>query len=417
MQIKSTALLKAIFSLKGNLAEGFRTPSKMLAGVEVARFKNNAGAASCISADFEMGWGWRSRGFVGAEAMGGAERRQVPMILKLLDEFSVPITWATIGHLFLESCKCSSDGVAHPEMPRPLSDGTWEGDWYWPDPCSDMRNAPGWYGPDLIQQITESRVPHEIGTHSFSHINFQAPYSSPEVVSRELETCAALMEPLGLRPRTLIFPRNQSEYAYLPLFAEAGVTVVRHRDSQIRLSYPERMSAGVYRVYESMNLRIARGYDYLDKVKIFVGEAVERNAAYSLWFHPSDPVEWFDPQLRAILRYLDGERACGRLWITTMQELAAYCEARECLDLRIERSERRLTLVMNNALDVSRYGVPDVTLLVPMPTDPRATWLETSDGERVPLDVRLLQDGSRRAMANVPANAKRLHFDFDGPVA
>ena len=70
------------------------------------------------------------------------------------------------------------------------------------------------------------------------------------------------MRPFGLKPRTLIFPRHQSEYSYLPLLASAGVIVVRHRDAKVRLSYPERTASGVYSVYESMNLRIAKHYDY-----------------------------------------------------------------------------------------------------------------------------------------------------------
>jgi hypothetical protein len=267
----------------------------------------------------------------------------------------------------------------------------------------------------LIEQIVASRVRHEVGTHSFSHINFQAPYSSPDVVSRELEACVNLMAPLGLTPRTLIFPRHQAEYAYLPLLADAGVTVVRHRDPSVRLSYPDRLSSGVYRIYESMNLRMASRYDYLDKVKIFVRTAIERHAVYALWFHPSDPTEWFDPQLRSILRYMDTERASGRLWLTTMQELAAYCEARGSLQLTVERGERRLTLVLNNPVDVSRYGATDLTLLVPTPARPTSARLEIN-GELVPVEPRLVPDGTGRAMVNVPTTARRLHFEFDGPV-
>src|SRR5262249_21214949 len=155
-------------------------------------------------------------------------------------------------------------------------------------PCSDVRRAPGWYAPDLIQQITASRVAHEIGTHSFSHINFEAKYSNADVVCAELEICHEAMKPFGLRPTTLIFPRNQAEYSHLPLMAAAGITAVRHRDRSVRLSYPERLRSGVYRIYESMNLRTARHYDYLDKVKIFIHKAIERHAVYALWFHPSD---------------------------------------------------------------------------------------------------------------------------------
>jgi peptidoglycan/xylan/chitin deacetylase (PgdA/CDA1 family) len=412
MQVKNAAVLQAIFTLKRNFAEGARPAKKILSGVEVAPFKDNADAAGCISADFEMGWGWRSRGRDGAQQMGERERRHVPLIVRLLEEYAIPVTWATIGHLFLESCTRSPAGLAHPTMPRPLKDGTWNGDWYWPDPCSNVRDAPAWYGPDLIRQIVDAPASHEIGTHSFSHINFQAQYSSPEVVLGELDACHGLMRPLGLRPRTLIFPRHQAEYAYLPLLADAGVTVVRHRDKKVRLSYPERTSSGVYRIYESMNLRIARHYDYLDKVKLFISKAMERHAAYSLWFHPSDPSEWFDPQLRAILQYMAAERRRGGLWITTMQALAAYCEAREQLQLSVERHENSLNIAINSLFDASRYGATAITLLIPVPFEPKSAWLGLTKGERAPAAVRWARDGSARAMINVPTTAEELHLTF-----
>jgi peptidoglycan/xylan/chitin deacetylase (PgdA/CDA1 family) len=410
MHIKSAALLEAIFAIKGNLAEGVSPPKRILSGIEIAPFKDNADAASCISADFEMGWGWRSRGREGARLMGERERNHVPLILALLKEYSVPITWATIGHLFLESCARCGRGLAHSTMPRPVSDGTWTGDWYWPDPCSNLRDAPAWYAPDLVQQIVDSNVGHEIGTHSFSHINFQAPYSSPDVVRSELEACSDVMRPFGLTPRTLIFPRHQAEYSYLSLLASCGVAVVRHRDTEVRLSYPERMGAGVYRIYESMNLRIAKHYDYLEKVKIFIGRAMDRRAAYALWFHPSDPVEWFDPQLRAILQYMAAERRRGRLWITTMQELAAYCEAREQLQLDLERDGDSLTIRFKSSFDASRYGAAEVTLLIPVPSRPTSAWLASNDGEKTRADARVAPDGSARAMINVPTTARALHL-------
>src|SRR5712692_5046392 len=114
MRLRNTAVLEAIFATQGNFAEGTSPSRKLLSGIEVAPFKDNAAAAVSISADFEMGWGWRSLVPQAAELMGEKERRNVPLILGLLEEYSIPITWATIGHLFLESCARSSAGLAHP---------------------------------------------------------------------------------------------------------------------------------------------------------------------------------------------------------------------------------------------------------------------------------------------------------------
>ena len=408
-------MLETIFTMMGNFAQGTAPAKKLWSGIEVAPFKDNADAAICINADFELSWGWRARGQETSEFKGKSARRNVPLILALLDEYSIPITWATVGHLFLESCTRSSSGLAHANMPRPLSDGSWTGDWYSDDPCSNVRKDPLWYGPDLIQQIMECRTSHEIGTHSFSHINFTARYSSPEVVRRELESCVDAMQPFGLSPKSLVFPRNRSEYSYLPLLASAGIVAVRHkdRDGGIRLSHPERTPDGVYKIYESMSLRAARHYDYLQKVKVFIQKAMERHAVYSLWFHPSDPTAVFDTQFRGILRYIDFERRAGRLWVATMGDLAAYCEAREQLQVRPERIGNTLTLSFRSLFDTSRYGTPELSLLIPAPNEPGSVWLELINGERKPVNVRSVSgDGLPRLIVNVPTTAKTLQLTF-----
>jgi len=413
MKLRNTAVLETIFTMMGHFAQGNAPAKKFWSGIEVAPFKDNADAAICITADFELSWGWRAGGQETLEFKGKSARRNVPLILALLDEYSIPITWATVGHLFLESCTRSSSGLAHANMPRPLSDGSWTGDWYSDDPCSNVRKDPLWYGPDLIQQIMECSTSHEIGTHSFSHINFSARYSSPDVVRRELESCVDAMQPFGLRPKSLVFPRNRSEYSYLPLLANAGIVAVRHRDRDggIRLSHPERTPAGVYKIYESMNLRDARHYDYLQKAKVFIQKAMQRHAVYSLWFHPSDPTEVFDTHFRGILRYIDSERKAGRLWVATMGDLAAYCEAREQLQLSPERIGNTLTLTFRSSLDTSRYGTPELSLLIPASYEPRSVWLELIDGERKPVDVGFVSgNGSPRLIVNVPTTAKTLQL-------
>jgi peptidoglycan/xylan/chitin deacetylase (PgdA/CDA1 family) len=415
MQVRNTAILETIFSMMGNFAQDRSPGRKVSCGIEVAPFKGNADAAICISTDFEMSWGWRSLDRQAAESIGKTERQNVPFLLRLLDEYSIPITWATVGHLFLESCTRSCAGLAHPDMPRPRPDGSWSGDWYSHDPCSNVREDPAWYAPDLIQQIIESKTPHEIATHSFSHINFGALYSTPEMVRRELGACIEAMQSFGLSPKSLVFPRNRAEYSYLPLLAQAGIRAVRHRDREggIRLSHPERTAAGVYKIYESMNLRRARHYDYLQKAKVFIQQAMKRHAAYSLWFHPSDPIEVFDTELRGILRYIDSERRDGRLWVTTMEDVAAYYEAREQFQLRTERLENVLTLCFQTSLDTSRYGTPEVSLLIPAPSEPKSVWLELIDGQRKPVSGRLVS-GKRlpRLIVNVPVSAKSLQLKF-----
>ncbi len=414
MKLASPSVLKTIFGLKRNFSQGRSPERKVFSGIEVAPFKGNAKAAVCISSDFEMSWAFRAHGRQVTEFKGATERRNVPLILRLLEEYSIPITWATVGHLFLESCTRSKAGLAHADMPRPVANERWDGDWYVHDPCSDVRKDPLWYAPDLIRQVMECKTPQEIGTHSFSHMNFSTRCSTSELVQREMEACIDVMHPFGLKPRSLVFPHNISEYSYLPLLADAGITAVRHRDENIRLSYPERTQSGVYKIYESMNLRAAKHYDYVDKARIFIQKAMERRAAYALWFHPSDPIDIFDNQLRGILQYIDSERRTGRLWVAPMAELAAYCEAREHLELSLHREgNTAATVSVKTSLNVPKFGSPDLSLLVPVLSHPKSASLELLDGQRKPLVWRFEDsEQSQRLLVDVPTNAKTLEFTF-----
>ncbi|HLW88603.1 MAG TPA: polysaccharide deacetylase family protein [Terriglobales bacterium] len=302
--------------------------------------------------------------------MGVTERENVPYIIDLLNEFSVPITWATVGHLFLASCACEAE-TAHRTMPRPPFNKRWQGDWYKHDPCTDLKRDPLWYAPDLIEQVMRSKVVHEVGSHSFSHIDFSPQTSDRELVKREIEECLVAMAPLGLKLRSLVYPFNHMGHSYDDLLHQFGIIAVRHRDDRIRLSYPERSASGVYKIYESMNLRSANGYHYPDKAELFIDHAVEQGASYHLWFHPSDPRSVFQREFYEILQIIQRQREAGNVWVATMGDLASYCEARECVRLQssLERDQR--TIQIQSSLNTDKYGTPEVTLVVPAKTRPK----------------------------------------------
>ena len=113
-----------------------------------------------FSADFEMSWAFRYSKTLGSKAVevGLKERQNVPVLLELLDKFQIPVTWATVGHLFLNECKRDDQEVVHHEMPRPsyFENRNWifdSGDWYDHDPCTNIRSDPAWYASDLIELI------------------------------------------------------------------------------------------------------------------------------------------------------------------------------------------------------------------------------------------------------------------------
>jgi peptidoglycan/xylan/chitin deacetylase (PgdA/CDA1 family) len=413
MRIRSKALLKAIFALQGNLRAGIQPERRVFDGIEIAPFKNDAKAAACIAADFELSWAFRHYPQDVARERGRRERENIPYILKLLEDYAFPITWATVGHLFLESCARGSEGLAHPEMPRPPHNPLWTGDWYMHDPCTNYKKDPFWYAPDLIQSILESPVSHEVGTHSFSHANLTPAYSDPMLVRRELEESAIAMRRFGISPRALVYPYNNRVHAYLDLLSELSITAVRKRDERVRLSYPKRTPSGVYQLYESMNLRTSKHYDYLDKVKIFLAKAAERHAVFHLWFHPSEPASVFENELLRITQYIDSQRKAGLVWVATMAEIAAYCEARERLRPAVERNEGEMRVVWRGSFQGEKYGHTELSLVFPTLPRPRMITMINGDGfQPLELGGSYVQTTTGRLLINMPTAAQSLHIVF-----
>jgi len=221
------------------------------------------------------------------------------------------------------------------------------------------------------------------------------------------------MQRFGLRPRSLVYPQNNRVHAYLDLVSELSITAVRKRDPQFRLSYPERTPSGVYQLYESMILRTAKHYDYLDKVKIFMAKAAERHAVFHLWFHPSEPASVFENELLRIIQYIDSQRKAGLVWIATMADIAAYCEARERLWPAVERHEGEMRVVWRGSFQSERYGDTELSLLFPPLPRPRmVTMLNGNSSRHLDLGRSYVQTATGRLLINMPTTAKSLCIVF-----
>ena len=142
-----------------------------------------------ISADFELAWASRyskhyTNPLTKALEKATTERENIPRIVNLCEIYNIPITWLTVGHLFLEECR-RVDGILHPEIQQPVKfENDWwlfkSADWFEYDPGTDFKSDPLWYCPDLVRMILKSNVKHEIGCHTFSHIDCRDNICTPE---------------------------------------------------------------------------------------------------------------------------------------------------------------------------------------------------------------------------------------------
>lgn len=172
------------------------------------------GGTVVISLDAELSWGFHDQPTMPADRVANA-RAAWPFLLSLFDAHELPATWAVVGHLFLTGC----DG-SHADHPAGAA-------WFDRDPGGRAGPDSEWFAPELIDEIRASEVDHEIGLHTFSHVEFGTPETTRAVASAELRESVAAAEAAGVTPESFVFPRN--EIGYRELLAAHGFTCYRGR--------------------------------------------------------------------------------------------------------------------------------------------------------------------------------------------
>jgi hypothetical protein len=163
----------------------------------------------------------------------------------------------------------------------------------------------------------------------------------------------------------MVFPFNRMGPQHFSSLADGGITSVRWRDEGVRLSYPVRDDSGVYRLTESLNLRRPRYCTYTALASTLLAEADRRHAAFHAWFHPSEERGLLQHEFKDLLALLQQRHREGRTWVTTMQALTAYCEAREQTRMTVESDDGVLRVSLDSRYDAGRYGDTYMTLMCP----------------------------------------------------
>jgi hypothetical protein len=289
-----------------------------------------------ISADFELAWAWQytkssSNALDKALRMARQERENLPEIVELCERFRIPVTWATVGHLFLDGCN-SINGKPHHNLPRlsHFENRFWkfEGkDWFDNDPCTDLKRNPEWYCPDLIRMILNSSVKHEIGNHTFSHIDCSDENCPPEVLQAELAESKKVAAEYGIALKSFVHPGYT--IGNLDTLAQEGFTNFR-TDYQNVLGYPKKHANSLWELEQTMEFCYSDYWSIDFQVKRYitiVKRALKSNTVCVFWFHPSfDPlvVEKIWPE---VFRFMDENRS--HLWITKHSEYIDWLNGHE----------------------------------------------------------------------------------------
>lgn len=282
-----------------------------------------------FSADFEMAWAFRFSKRSGTRAVekGLLERNNVPRILELFDKYNIPCTWATVGHLMLQSCN-SEEGIPHAHMPRPdfFENKNWiyrDIDWYHHDPVSCVEKDPAWYAPDLVNSILKAPVGHELGCHTFSHIDMTYKNCPRMLAEAELGECKKQAENFGVELKSMVFPGGTLGN-FETLKAE-GFTCYR-KPLDYHVGLPIKDDFGLWAIHSSLGLDKSaynwKKETYIRIAKQFVRKAIKNRMVIHFWFHPSmDPwyLEFVFPEILALINKYALE---GKLETLTMAQLA-----------------------------------------------------------------------------------------------
>lgn len=277
-----------------------------------------------LSLDTEIAWGTDASDLPRYAHCFDNYRAILRRLVNLLDSYSIPATWAIVGHLLLPESDPRKRASAQP---------------------------PHWYhAPYALDWIQGAKTSHEIGTHTFSHVYTDEPATTREVWEQELQTCVNIHREHGLTIRSLVFPRNQ--VAYLDTLPKFGITSYRGQEHTWYRGLPKRAQRPMHLLdralglqpptYDLKTLKVGANLINLPSSQFLMAydgirgriptesrvrqarrgieQAVRKGELYHLWFHPfnlgtSDAM--FDA-LAQILQLAAEQREKGGLAIMTM---------------------------------------------------------------------------------------------------
>ncbi len=291
-----------------------------------SHFPNSFTGGMCISADFELAWAFRfSKTEKNPKARAIQARKNFDKLIKYFDEYDIPITWATVGHLFLEGCSKGDHDWMH-RIPY-FENKNWiykTGDWFDADPCKSWEKAKSWYAPDLIEQILKAKVKHEIGCHTFSHIDFTDKRCPSQVADDEIVACLEAAKPWGInRFKSMVFPGGY--------FGNIE-TLKKHGFTNYRKNLPERIggiatdSHGLIVSHSTGMIGIKKNWSNQYRIKRWkyhMDVAIRTGTVINLWFHPSFDENTLNYVLPGVLKEAAKLRDKGKLFIGTMEEIAS----------------------------------------------------------------------------------------------
>lgn len=274
--------------------------------------------AFVISLDFELHWGAAEKWDLEVKKdYFDATRKSIPAVLSLFERYDIRATWATVGFLF---AKDKQQLLAFLPTERPSYVNTSLSYYHLIDSGQVGQNEqddPYHFAPSLISKIVETPG-QELASHTFAHYYCNEPGQTEHQFDLDLRAAQALSkENFGIELKSLVFPRNQFNSAYIKIAAQNGIKVVRSNpdvwfwkstsplvplaraaDTLFPISGPLDFKEPITGPDEVLLLPASRFFRpyvarektirklKLDRIKSEMHKAAKNDKVYHLWWHP-----------------------------------------------------------------------------------------------------------------------------------
>jgi peptidoglycan/xylan/chitin deacetylase (PgdA/CDA1 family) len=279
--------------------------------------------AFVISLDFEIMWGVRDKPGVQSYYLNNllGVHQVIPALLRLFSEYGIHGTFATVGMLFAAS-KAELLQYIPAVKPAYANANLSPYNGHLEQVGSDEASDPLHFGADLIKQIRQTPQ-QEIGSHTFCHYYCLEQGQTIQAFEADLQAAIAIAKAKGLVLKSLVFPRNQFNNAYLEILKRNGFNSYRgneaswmyaaksreqetpwRRLARIADTYIDLSGHNVYRwedlaktgpLYNIPASRFLRPYNKtlkklehlrLRRIKDDMTVAARQGSLYHLWWHP-----------------------------------------------------------------------------------------------------------------------------------
>lgn len=272
-----------------------------------------------ISLDLELYWGMRD--VIPLESYQQnlqTVRQAIPAILELFAKYKIHATWATVGLLYysdVEQLQKNLPQATPSYQKQELSP------YKYIESLDKEYHQELHFCPDLIESIAQCPG-QEIGTHTFSHYYCLEPGQTQAEFEADLIAAIKTAKTANIETKSLVFPRNQYNPAYLEKLTKCGITSYRgnaqnaiynsedgdgdlfkkkalrlidtyinltghncYSWSQIKSEYPINIPASSFLRPYSQKLKSLEALR-LRRITSGIEYAATRGMVYHLWWHP-----------------------------------------------------------------------------------------------------------------------------------